>query len=329
MRALDVGNDPAVGSVHDDEIECDRVAVIVKGQQHHECSDNLGHRGARFICGSPYRTLAHELPLTEEKPKNRMRELFDEVSGKSPLDPEEAVRRTTRGPRRKRFYANAGVVEARDGFAITLDDKPVRTPSGRALVAPAREIADAISAEWDAQKEIIDPLTMPFTRFANSVVDAVVDRVEAVADDIAKYLGSDLLFYRAGHPEALVAREAALWDPVVFWAADTLGAHFILAEGIVHVRQPDPAIAAARAALPADPWSIAALHVVTTLTGSALLALALLRGVVDQDRVWAAAHVDEDWNIEKWGVDEEVAARRAARLIDFRAAAHILKSLNR
>ena len=256
-----------------------------------------------------------------------MRELFDEVSGKSPLDPEEAVRRTTRGPRRKRFYANAGVVEAPDGFAITLDDKQVRTPSGRPLVAPAREIADAISAEWDAQKEIIDPLTMPLSRFANSVVDAVAGRVEAVAGDIAKYLGSDLLFYRAGHPEALVAREAALWDPVVFWAADTLGAHFILAEGIVHVRQPDPAIAAARAALPADPWSIAALHVVTTLTGSALLALALLRGKLDQDQVWAAAHVDEDWNMEKWGVDEEVAARRAAQLIDFRAAARILKSL--
>src|SRR5712671_2100333 len=213
-------------------------------------------------------------------------------------------------------------------FAIALDDKPVRTPSGRALVAPAREIADAISAEWDAQKEIIDPLTMPFTRFANSVADAVADRVDAVADDIAKYLGSDLLFYRAGHPEALVAREAALWDPVVFWAADTLGAHFILAEGIVHVRQPDPAIAPARAALPADPWSIAALHVVTTLTGSALLALALLRGVLDQDRAWAAAHVDEDWNIEQWGGDEEIAARRAARLVDFRAAAKILKSLN-
>jgi chaperone required for assembly of F1-ATPase len=257
-----------------------------------------------------------------------MRELFDEVTGKSPLDPEEAVRRTTRGPRRKRFYARAGVVESPDGFAITLDDKPVRTPSGRALVAPTRDIADAMAAEWDAQKEIIDPLTMPLTRLANSVVDAVVDRVEAVADDIAKYLGSDLLFYRAGHPEALVAREAARWDPVVFWAADTLGAHFILAEGIVHVRQPDPAIAAARAPLPADPWSIAALHVVTTLTGSALLALALLRGALDQDQVWAAAHVDEDWNIEKWGVDDEVAARRAARLVDFRAAASILSSLN-
>jgi len=256
-----------------------------------------------------------------------MRELFDEVAGQSPLDPEEAVRRTTRGPQRKRFYAQADVAETPDGLAITLDGKPVRTPSGRPLVAPTRDIADGIVAEWNAQAENIDPLTMPLTRFANTVGEAVVDRVDAVAEDVAKYLGSDLLFYRAGHPEALVAREAASWDPVLFWAADTLGAHFILAEGIVHVRQPDSAIAAARAALPADPWSIAALHVVTTLTGSALLALALKQGVLDADQVWAAALVDEDWNSEKWGVDAEVAARRAARLVDFKAAAKVLKSL--
>ena len=256
-----------------------------------------------------------------------MRELFDEVAGQSPLDPEEAVRRTTRGPQRKRFYAQADVAETPDGLAITLDGKPVRTPSGRPLVAPTRDIADGIVAEWNAQAENIDPLTMPLTRFANTVGEAVVDRVDAVAEDVAKYLGSDLLFYRAGHPEALVAREAASWDPVLFWAADTLGAHFILAEGIVHVRQPDSAIAAARAALPADPWSIAALHVVTTLTGSALLALALKQGVLDADLVWAAAHVDADWNSEKWGVDAEVAARRAARLVDFKAAAKVLKSL--
>jgi chaperone required for assembly of F1-ATPase len=258
-----------------------------------------------------------------------MRDLFDEASGKSPLDPEELVRRTTRVPRRKRFYGHAGVAETPDGFAITLDGKPIRTPSGRQLVAPIREIADAIAAEWEAQQDTIDPLTMPMTRFANSVVDAVVDRVDAVIEDVAKYFGSDLLFYRAGHPDALVAREAALWDPLLFWAADALGAHFILAEGIVHVRQPESAVAAARAALPDDPWSIAALHVITTITGSALLALALLRGVIDSDSVWAAAHVDEDWNMEKWGVDDEVAARRAARLVDFRAAAGILKTLNR
>jgi len=258
-----------------------------------------------------------------------MRELFDEVAGKSPLDPQEAVRRTTRGPRRKRFYAGAGVAEAEDGFTVTLDGKPIKTPSGRRVIAPARSIAEAIAAEWNAQGDTIDPLTMPLTRFANSVIEGVVDKVEAVADDVAKYLGSDLLFYRAGHPEALVAREAAHWDPILFWAADALGAHFILAEGIVHARQPDSAIAAARAALPSDAWSIAAVHVMMTLTGSALLALALFHGVIDQDPAWAAAHVDEDWNIEKWGVDEEVAARRAARLVDFKSAVNILKALNK
>jgi chaperone required for assembly of F1-ATPase len=257
-----------------------------------------------------------------------MRELFDEVAGKSLADPQEAVRRATRGPQRKRVYTSAGVGEADGEYAITLDGKPIRTPSGRQVIVPARAIADAIAAEWNAQAETIDPLTMPLTRLANSVVEGVVDKIDAVADDIAKYLGSDLLFYRAGHPEALVAREAAHWDPILFWAADRLGAHFILAEGIVHVRQPETAIAAARAALPADAWSIAALHVLTSLTGSALLALALFHGVIDQDQVWAAAHVDEDWNSEKWGVDEEVAARRAARLVDFRAAASILKALN-
>jgi chaperone required for assembly of F1-ATPase len=257
-----------------------------------------------------------------------MRELFDEVAGQSALDPEEAVRRTTRTPLRKRFYKEAGVIETDGGFGISLDGKPIRTPSGHALSAPTREIADGIAAEWNAQVDVINPLTMPLTRFANSVGEGVIGRVDVVADDVAKYLGSDLLFYRAAHPEALIAREAELWDPVLFWAAETLGAHFILAEGIVHVGQPETAIAAARAALPPDPWSIAALHVVTTLTGSALLALALKQGRLDPDQVWTAAHVDEDWNSEKWGIDEEVAARRAARLVDFKAAVTVLKSLD-
>ena len=257
-----------------------------------------------------------------------MRELFDEVAGQSPFDPEEAVRRATRVPQRKRFYTAAGVAEDTSGFAIVLDGKPIRTPSGKKVAAPSRAIAEAIAAEWNAQADMINPLSMPLTRFANSVVEGVIDRIDPVADDVAKYLGTDLLFYRAGHPEALVAREAEHWDPILFWAADTLGAHFILAEGIVHVAQPDTAIKAARDAFPDDPWSVAALHVVTTLTGSALLALALIHGVRDAEQIWAAAHVDEDWNIEKWGIDEEVAARRAARLVDFRAAVTILKAQN-
>lgn len=255
-----------------------------------------------------------------------MRELFDEVFGQSPLDPEEAVRQSTRGPQRKRFYSSAAFAETPDGFAIMLDSKTVRTPSRRPLVAPSREIAAAMAAEWQAQQDVINPMTMPLTRLANSVIDAVGDNVGAVAADIAKYFESDLLFYRAGHPDALVAREADAWNPVLDWAAQTWGAHFILAEGIMHVRQPEPAVAAARAALPADPWTIAALHLVTTLTGSALLALALLYRRLDADQVWAAAHVDDDWNSEQWGVDAEVADRRASRRVDFNAAAAVLRA---
>ena len=256
-----------------------------------------------------------------------MRELFDEGAGQSPPDPQEAARRTARAPKRKRFYAKADVAETGGGFAIALDGKPIKTPSGRIVAVPSRAIAEAMVAEWEAQQEYIDPTTMPMTRFANSVVDAVIDRVGLVRDDIAKYFSTDLLFYRAAYPEVLVAREARHWDPVVFWAADELGAHFILAQGIMHVSQPETAVAAAREALPGDPWSVAALHVVTTLTGSAMLALALHRGARDADQVWAAAYVDEDFNSEQWGADEEVVARKAARKRDFDAAVAILRAV--
>jgi chaperone required for assembly of F1-ATPase len=256
-----------------------------------------------------------------------MRELFDEVAGHSPLDPQEAARQSSRAPQRKRFYTAAGVEEKPEGFSVTLDGKPIRTPGKRLLAAPRRELAEAMAAEWEAQTEIIDPLSMPLTRLANSTIDGVLDNTDAVADDVAKYFGSDLLFYRAGFPEGLIARQAEYWDPVVRWAADDLGAHFILTEGVMHVAQPERALAAARAALPKDPWSVAAMHVLTTLTGSALLALALYHKVCDEDRIWAAAHVDEDWNAQQWGEDEEVVARRAMRLRDFRAAAQALRLL--
>ncbi len=253
-----------------------------------------------------------------------MRELFDEVAGKSPLDPNESARQSSRAPQRKRFYTSVGVAETPEGFAVTLDGRTVKTPAKRLLAAPVRHIAEAMAAEWDAQTEMINPVSMPLTRLANSVIDGVAERSQDVADDIAKYFESDALFYRADHPEALVARQAQHWDPVLFWAAETLGAHFILAEGIVHVRQPEQAVAAARAAMPDDAWTIGALHVVTALTGSALLALALLHRRLDVDAVWTAAHVDEDWNAGQWGADDEVVSKRTARLVDFKAAAKVL-----
>ncbi len=256
-----------------------------------------------------------------------MKELFDEVAGHSLLDPREASRQSSRAALRKRFYKDVAVSETPDGFAITLDGKPVRTPGRHILAAPVRSLADTIAAEWEAQTDTIDPVSMPMTRLANTAIDGVAGNLEAVTEDIAKYFGSDLLFYRASFPEALIARQAEHWDPVLRWAADNLGAHFILGEGVMHVTQPDAALAAARGALPADAWSVAAMHVVTTLTGSALLALALRHKARDEAQVWAAAHVDEDWNSQQWGEDEEVASRRASRLRDFEAAAKALKAL--
>ncbi|MGJ5204858.1 ATP12 family chaperone protein [Bradyrhizobium sp. HKCCYLR20261] len=257
-----------------------------------------------------------------------MRELFDEVVGQGKPDPQEAARQAMRAPQRKRFYKEAGTAETEGGHHVTLDGRPIRTPSGRVVVVPVKQLAEAVAAEWGAQGETIDPATMPLTRFANSVVQSVVDRVDDVREDMARYLQSDLLFYRAGHPEGLVEREAAHWDPVLDWARDTLGAHFILSEGIMHVTQPAAAVAAARAALPTGPWAVAAAHVVTTVTGSALLALALAHGVRDAGQVWAAANVDEDWNVEQWGADEEAMSRRAAREVDYLAAVRILGAVD-
>lgn len=257
-----------------------------------------------------------------------MRELFDELAGKSPLDPREASRKSSRTPLRNRFYKTASVIEADGGFSVALDGKQIRTPGKNALVAPNRPLAEAMAAEWNAQGESIDPMSMPLTRLANSAIDGVAANTGAVCEDIAKYFGSDLLFYRAAFPEELIARQASHWDPVLRWAADDLGAHFILTEGVMHVRQPDEAMAAARARLPEDAWRVAALHIATTITGSALLALALHEKKLDSGQVWAAAHVDEDWNREKWGGDGEVEARRAARLLDFEAAALVLKVLS-
>jgi chaperone required for assembly of F1-ATPase len=256
-----------------------------------------------------------------------MRDVFDEIFANQPLDPTESAQRNMRPTRRRRFYQRADVGEGADGFAVQLDGKPVRTPGRRPLILPSRALAASVAAEWEAQRDVVDPRTMPLTRLVNSIVDGVADAPQPVADEIGKYFGSDLLFYRADQPERLVARQAQHWDPLIAWARDEFGARFILAEGVVFVTQPDQAVAAARAAIPADPWQLGALSSITTLTGSALIAFALLRGRVTVEEAWTAAHVDEDWNMELWGRDELALQRRAFRFEEMQAAATVLRSL--
>ena len=255
-----------------------------------------------------------------------MRDIFSEIFENQVLDPTEAARRAVRPRLRKRFYEKADVgEESAQGFPVVLDGKPVKTPAGGLLAAPTRALAQAIAAEWNAQENEIDPARMPLTRLANAVIDGVVRKPEQVAAEIAKYLGSDLLFYRADAPQGLVARQNALWDPVLAWAREALGARFIAIEGVMFAEQPAEALSAARRAIPSEPWRLGAMSSIAALTGSALIALALSAGALDVEAAWAAAHVDEDWQMAQWGRDELALAARAFREAEMRAAAEVLR----
>jgi chaperone required for assembly of F1-ATPase len=252
-----------------------------------------------------------------------MRELFESPAAANPM---QAARRGARPVLRRRFYENATVTATPDGHAVQLDGKPLHTPARRPLAAPTPALAQALAAEWNAQTEVVDPAKMPLTRLANSIIDGVAQTAQPVADEIKKYLASDLLFYRAGEPQGLVERQARHWDPILQWAAETLGAKFYLGEGVVHVAQPESALETVRAVVPDDPWRLGAAHIVTTLTGSALIALAMARGALSTEAAWQAANVDEDWNMERWGRDEMAMQRYDFRLAEFQAAAAVLKS---
>jgi chaperone required for assembly of F1-ATPase len=226
----------------------------------------------------------------------------------------------------KRFYQDVAIAD--DGAALLLDGKTVRTPGKAELVLPTRALAEAVAEEWRAQGERIDPATMPLTKLANSAIDGVVGREPAVIDDIMSHAASDLVCYRAHAPQGLVAAQARHWDPVLVWAKDALGAPLKLGAGVVHVAQPQASLDRLRQTmLGRDAFSLAALHVMTALTGSALLALAVALGRLSPEEAWAAAHVDEDWQISQWGEDAEAAERRENRRRDFAAAAKLLALL--
>src|SRR5215475_14215993 len=190
-----------------------------------------------------------------------MREMLQDFFDNEPLEPTEAARRNMRPQLRKRFYERAHAGEDAP-FALLLDGRPVKTPSGQPLALPSRALAGAVAAEWQAQGERIDPAVMPLTRLANTIIDGVAPAPDPVAEEVAKYLGSDLVCYRAEAPDGLVAAQAQHWDPVLAWTRDSHGARFVLSEGVMFVAQPESAVAAVRAAIPADPWRLGAVHLI-------------------------------------------------------------------
>lgn len=218
----------------------------------------------------------------------------------------------------KRFWTKAHVADAGNGFAVHLDTRPVRTPAKAPLIVPTQAMAQEIAAEWDAQTGEINPNAMPFTRSANAAIDKVSVQHAAVADMIADYGDSDLLCYRAAAPEELVTRQAEQWDPLLEWAETALGARLRPVQGIMHAPQSAGALAVLQGQVhDLDAFRLTAFHDLVSLSGSLILGFAAARDHLTPDAAWEVSRLDETWQAEQWGADEEAQEHAAIKRESF------------
>ena len=209
----------------------------------------------------------------------------------------------------KRFWKNVTVEEDGDGYAVRLDGRPVNSPGKSQLILPSREMAEQVAAEWDAQIEVIDPRVMPWTRSANSALDKVSPQLTEVADHLAEYAGTDMVSYRATHPEELISRQMSVWDPLMQKVDATYGAKLETTSGVMPISQPKEALMRLRAAMDGmTAFALTGFHDLVTIPGSFVIALAAVNEWETLDDLWQAARLDELWQIEQWGVDEEAEA---------------------
>ncbi len=229
----------------------------------------------------------------------------------------------------KRFWKEATAVPVDDGWAITLDGKGVHTPGRYPLVVPTQRLADAIAEEWNAVLDAIDPRAMPLTGLANAAIERIAPDREVFASGLAKYAEADLACYRAEQPSGLVRRQEESWDRLLAWGRRRYDIDFRTTAGVVHVRQPEATVdrlsdeVAAR-----DPFRLAGLSPLVTIGGSLVAALAVMEDALPAEEAWQAVTVDETWQLEQWGSDEEAKAALDKRHHDFLAAAHFLELLD-
>jgi chaperone required for assembly of F1-ATPase len=218
----------------------------------------------------------------------------------------------------KRFWTLATAVETEAGFTVHLDARPVRTPAKSAFTLPTRAMAQAAADEWQAQQGKVRPETMPVTRMANSAIDKVTPLRDAVVAEIAGFGATDLLCYRATTPQALIDRQAAAWDPVLHWSATTLNAPLTTTHGVIPIAQPEASLDALTARVQAlDPFRLMALHDLVAISGSLLLGLAVTAGKLTAESAWNVCRIDENWQAEQWGEDEEAAQHAELRRVAF------------
>lgn len=230
----------------------------------------------------------------------------------------------------KRFYDKALVEAVDSGFRLTLDGESIRTPGRAPVVLPTRPLADAMAAEWNAQGDTLDIRTMPVTRFANAALDTAGEHHAALEATMAAYGETDLLCYRAGHPEGLVTAQAEGWDPLLDWAREALGAPLVTVEGIMAAEQPATSLARLREAVAeTDAFRLIALHELVSLSGSLVLGLAVAADRLSAEEAWTLSRIDEDWQVAQWGEDAEAAAAAERKRADFLQAASIMALASR
>lgn len=213
---------------------------------------------------------------------------------------------------RKRFYKSVTVAEEDAGLVIMLDGRVVKSPAGVSVVLPSRDLADAVAAEWDGQGDEIDAGSMPLFSLAITVLDRVTPRRATIIDELTAFGGNDLLCYHDADDPDLGARQVRDWTPWIEWARETLGAGLVVAAGVMPVSQSPASLAALGQAVAAyDDWEIGMLYRATTLGGSLVLGLAMLREEMDAATLFEAAFLDELWQAERWGSDWEAEDRRA------------------
>jgi chaperone required for assembly of F1-ATPase len=218
----------------------------------------------------------------------------------------------------KRFWTLAAAVETDAGFTVHLDARPVRTPAKAAFILPTRAMAQAAADEWQAQQGKVRPESMPVTRAANSAIDKVTPLHSAVVAEVAGFGATDLLCYRATYPQALIDRQAALWDPVLQWAATALGAPLLQTQGVIPVTQPQASLDALTTRVRLlDPFRLMALHDLVAISGSLVLGLAVIANKITALAAWEACRIDENWQAEQWGEDAEAAQQQQLRKTAF------------
>ncbi len=227
----------------------------------------------------------------------------------------------------KRFWQSVTVDTEDAGFVIRLDQRAVKTPTKRSLVVPTQAIAEKIAGEWDAQTDKVDPASMPWTRSANAAIDKVATQMDEVRGHLAGYADTDLLLYRAEGPASLVARQRERWDPVLDWVQDRFGARLVLTEGVMPVAQDAEVLAKVTGAMDdMTDFQLTGFYDLVTLSGSFSLAIATTERFQSADQAWGLSRLDEDWQIEQWGHDDEAFAQSQLKQASFLHAAEFFQA---